>query len=93
MPGADPLRGPLMLEHAQQNGVQPCTSAEELAQQVEHLGREQLEFELSLLQRESNALLRKPGVLPVRQLTGEKLGNQFSHREAQLTCELSMGDQ
>ena len=32
---ADPLRGPLMLEHAQQNGVQPCTSAEELAQQVD----------------------------------------------------------
>ena len=31
----DPARGPLMLEHAQKNGVHPCTSAEELAQQVD----------------------------------------------------------
>jgi 3-hydroxyisobutyrate dehydrogenase-like beta-hydroxyacid dehydrogenase len=31
----DPVRGPAMLEHAQTNGVQACTSAEELAQQVD----------------------------------------------------------
>ena len=31
----DPVRGPAMLEHAQKNGVHPCTSAEELAQQVD----------------------------------------------------------
>jgi len=31
----DPARGPAMLEHAHQHGVQPCTSAEELAQQVD----------------------------------------------------------
>jgi hypothetical protein len=65
----------------------------ELAQQVELLGLEQLEFELSLLQHESNGLLHKPEVSPVRQLTDEMSENRFAHLAMQLACGKSVGDQ
>jgi hypothetical protein len=65
----------------------------ELAQQVELLGREQLEFERSPLQHESNALLHKPEVSPIRQLTGEMSENQFVHLAMQLACGKLVGDQ
>jgi hypothetical protein len=65
----------------------------ELAQQVELLGLEQLEFELSLLQHESNGLLHKPEVSPIRQLTGEMSENRFAHLAMQLACGKLVGDQ
>ena len=63
----------------------------ELVLKAEHLALALLEFAQSRLQRESNGLLHKQEELPVRQLTGEMLVNQFVHLAERSACGRSVG--